>query len=399
MGNALEPLGYEPVICFYAHAGGLDISSNSKLGPLVRDPYRHGARFKGVERSKPVCGTKLCEDMNFTYFVGWDVSKATLNFCLRDAHQPQPLHEGQLANTATAIGKQLQQWAKQLGVGLQAFAHCVEHTGRYTHPLLSLVEPLGLSLWLEDPLQLKRSMGRQRHKTDVVDARNIAEYCRCKHAQASWYTPPSELSIHLGELSRTRTKLLRMKQSLQTRHQAKEDFGLISPSAVSQAVEQELVTVLEQKLALVEQEILRLIEADEAAKRKLDIARSVPGIGAKNVVAILAITGLFERISSARACAAYAGLVPYAFESGSSVRRRSRVSRAVSKELKTALHQGAHFLIIHDSPFKALYQRLRARGHTYRQAVNAVRNKMVRVLYACLKKDVLYEKKVHAGLA
>lgn len=337
--------------------------------------------------------------MDFSYFVGWDVSKASLNFCVRDPLQSEPVEEGQVANTASAIAKLLRGWSKTLAADLAAFAHCVENTGRYTHPLLGLVEPLGLRLWMEDPLQLKRSMGRQKRKTDAVDARNIAEYCRYKCAQATWYTQPSPLSIHLRELSHARTKLVRTRQSLRTSRQAKEAFGLVEPNEVCQAVQQELVAVIGQKLATLDEEILRIIKADEQAKRKLEIARSVPGIGPKNVVVILAITGIFERISSARACAAYAGLVPYEFESGTSIRKRNRVSRAVSKELKTALHQGAISLIRSPSPFKELYDRLRVRGRTFRQAINAVRNKMLRVLYTCMEKNVMYDKKIHAGLA
>lgn len=337
--------------------------------------------------------------MDYAYFIGWDVSKATLNFCIRDAEQTEPVHEGQIANTKTAIAKVLQRWSQELDTAVEDFAHCVENTGRYTHPLLGLVDPLGLRLWLEDPLHLKRSMGRQKRKTDQVDARNIAEYCRWKHRQATWYTQPSELNLHLRELSQTRTKLLRFKQAQHTSCQARESHGLVAPNGVCQLISEELVQELAQKITRLDSEILRLLEADEEAKRKLQIARSVPGIGPKNVIVILAITGLFERIGSARACAAYAGLIPYEHESGTSVRKGNRVSRAVSKQLKTALHQGAQFLIIRPSPFKDLYDRLRAKGRTYRQAINAVRHKMIRVLYACLEKDVMYDKNIHAGLA
>ncbi len=35
---------------------------------------------------------------------------------------------------------------------------------------------------------------------------------------------------------------------------------------------------------------------------------------------------------------------------------------------------------MHPSPFNDLYDRLRAIGRTYRQAINAVRNKMIRVV-------------------
>jgi len=125
----------------------------------------------------------------------------------------------------------------------------------------------------------------------------------------------------------------------------------------------------------------------------------VPGIGPKNVLAIIAITEMFNKITTASACASYAGISPHQHQSGSSLKRAGRVSKAANRELKTAFHQGAQFLIIHPSPFQALYQRLRDKGRSYRQAINAVRNKMIKVLYACLDKNVTYDKKYHNSFA
>jgi transposase len=118
----------------------------------------------------------------------------------------------------------------------------------------------------------------------------------------------------------------------------------------------------------------------------------------KNSIVILVITGLFERIPSAGKCASYAGISPHERQSGTTLRQRFRASRSASRSLKTAFHQGAMSLIQGDNLFNQLYRRLRAKGRSHKQAINAVRNKIIKVLYACLGKDTMYCKKYHQNL-
>lgn len=336
--------------------------------------------------------------MEFSYFVGWDVSKDSLNYCVRDLSF-QILHEGRVSNRSSAIQTLLKQLTVQLGRRQEEILHCLENTGHYGNPLLGVAQKLGLKIWQEDPFQLNRSMGRQKDKTDHLDARNIAEYCVIHRHRAVLYQPFRPLILRLRDLSKLRLKLLRTRRALQVSLQEKSAFALVDLDPCVVTIMEEQIKLLTRHIDQIGQRILTLIATEPKAQRKLDIALSVAGIGPKNVISILAVTGLFEFISSAKQCACYAGISPHARQSGSSIKKRQRVSRAASKELKTAFHQGAIFLICRPSPFKDLYDRLRAKGRTYRQAINAVRNKMIRVLYACLEKNVMYDKKMHQSFA
>ena len=181
--------------------------------------------------------------------------------------------------------------------------------------------------------------------------------------------------------------------------QEMQQFSLIPIDESTATIFQDHLQQMQQQLKQIEQQIEACIaEADQTIQRKVAVARSVPGIGPKNSITILVITGLFERISSARKCASYAGISPHERQSGTTLRQRFRASRSASRSLKTAFHQGAMSLIKGDNLFNQLYRRLRANGRSHKQAINAVRNKIIKVLYACLEKDTMYCKKYHENL-
>jgi hypothetical protein len=49
---------------------------------------------------------------------------------------------------------------------------CLEHTGIYAHPLLYALQQEEASIWLEEAIQIQRSLGVQRGNSDPVDARS-----------------------------------------------------------------------------------------------------------------------------------------------------------------------------------------------------------------------------------
>jgi transposase len=346
--------------------------------------------------------------MSYSYFCGWDVSKLSLNYCLQD-QSGQVVAEGQIDNTSAAVLKLLQDLYRLPAAEAASILHCSENTGQYSHPLLKASAAGQFWLWNEDALQLNRSLGRQRDKTDAGDARLIAEYARRYADRAQRYVLPSDFDLRLSKLTKLRQHLVSALQRSRTMYGELLAFSLQEQQQEDkphkkQEEEDKIFTRhlkdLAQRVEQVEEAIeAHLEQADQTLRRKIDIARSVvPGIGPKNSLVLFVITGLFERIPSAAQCASYAGISPHERQSGTSLRSRYRASRSASRSLKTALHQGAMSLIRGDNPFNALYRRLRAKGKGHRPAINAVRNKIIRVLYGCLKNDTIYSKNLHQNL-
>lgn len=72
--------------------------------------------------------------------------------------------------------------------------------------------------------------------------------------------------------------------------------------------------------------------------QELELLTSIPGVGTKIACLFLAEVGNVGRFSNASKLVAYSGLTPALFESGSSVNRRTRISRLGSSNLRHLLY-------------------------------------------------------------
>ena len=84
---------------------------------------------------------------------------------------------------------------------------------------------------------------------------------------------------------------------------------------------------------------------------------------------------------SAQAAAAYAGLSPREFKSGSSVRGRTRLSKAGNARLRKALYLPTLTAVRFNPVLKAFFGRLVGAGKPRMQAVGACMRKLVMVCY------------------
>ena len=90
--------------------------------------------------------------------------------------------------------------------------------------------------------------------------------------------------------------------------------------------------------------------------------------------------------------ACYAGIAPFEHTSGTSIKGRTRVSHLANKSLKTLLHMGALSAIKNSEEIGAYYRRKVEEGKPKMVVINAVRNKLVLRIWACIREDRMYEK-------
>lgn len=335
--------------------------------------------------------------MKYDFILGFDCSKSTLDFGLFDVTK-QTITYGQIANQVKAIHRLVEQIIAKSALDKARILLCAELSGLYTNRLKLAAVEFQYQLWVQDALELKLRSGRQKGKTDKKDAGMIARYASRYADQAVIYQLPNPTILKIKKLSRQRSELMESLTRWKVRLQEEENFGLVAATEKSQRVFAQLLKQMKASIKQLDEELLELIKSDEQASAKYKIMQSVPGLGPKNSVIIIAETELFTKTKNARACSSYAGVCPYKYESGTSVRSRTRTLKPCNKRLKTAFHQGAISLIRRENLYKGLYDRLRAKGRTHLQAINAVRNKMIRVLFACLEKEVMYEKNLHGSL-
>ena len=147
----------------------------------------------------------------------------------------------------------------------------------------------------------------------------------------------------------------------------------------------------EKDIKQVEKQIQALIHADEKIKHQYTIATSVTGIGPVTACQMIVSSGEFTKMQTGKQLACYAGVVPFEYSSGTSVRACPRVSHWANKRLKKYLYLAALSAIQGERELKAYYQRQLAKGKHKMSVLNAVRNKLVLRVCACIRANQLYD--------
>ena len=110
------------------------------------------------------------------YYVGIDVSKATLDVCLLDSESQ--LSEAQFSNDVAGF-EQINSWLDSRTTDKELHV-CMEATGIYSRAIATYCYEAGYTTSVVNPARIKAysSSQLQRNKTDRVDARLIADFCR-----------------------------------------------------------------------------------------------------------------------------------------------------------------------------------------------------------------------------
>lgn len=278
----------------------------------------------------------------------------------------------------TPVGfAQLLDWLAQQGVTQACFA--MEATGVYFEALATSLAAAAQTVFVINPAQVKHYAQSQltRGKTDKSDARIIAQFVASHRDQLTpWQALPPERRI-LRDLFR---RLEALKDLLHQEANRLESAQQAEVVASIQAVIETLNTQIESVKAL----IRKHIDDHPDLRKQRDLLESIPGVGG-NTCALLLAELPFDNFSCAKAAAAFAGLSPAPYESGSSVRGKSRLSKVGSPSLRKGLYFPAVTASRYNPLLRLFYLRLLANGKTKMAALGAVMRKLVHLAFAILK--------------
>ena len=318
-----------------------------------------------------------------TVYIGIDIAKLTFDACLvRPQGKPQ---KKSFQNSPEGFAK-LVRWVDHLAVDA-ACKFCMEATGSYYEALAIFLAEANQWVSVINPHRAHHAAeaAGAGNKTDPADAFGLAEYCR-KENPAPWRRASPEV--------RTLVAMLRRLQALKD-HLTQEKNRLDDPGAAGQP---EVVTSLTKSIAFLKSEISALekqvqshIKRHPDLKRDRDLLISIPGIGDATAAWIIAELPNIELIASAQSAAAFAGLAPREFRSGTSVRRETHLSKRGNVHLRRALYFPAITAARFNPAVKALYDRLIARGRSPMTALGAAMRKLLMLAYGVLKSGKEFE--------
>lgn len=334
--------------------------------------------------------------MEFRFFVGVDVSKDTLDFAVYGAEKF--LLERRASNDAAGIRDFLKE-LKTFSGRLTEFVFCMEHTGIYCNYLLNHLGKQHIPVWIENPLSIKTFFGIDRGKSDRIDARRIAEYAYYKRNKIRIWEAPRDVIKKLKNLLSIRDRLVKTRKALQVSITAADGFVDKDLVNINKKITEPIIEKLNVQLKAVEKQIQELINKDPGLKQLNTVLNSVTGIGSVIAVSMIVATNEFKSIDDPRKMACHSGLAPFAYESGTSIRGRSKVSHRANKKLKTLFHLAARAAISANGDLRDYYLRKVQEGKNKMAVLNAVGNKLIHRAFACIKHNRLYEKNYCPALA
>jgi transposase len=196
----------------------------------------------------------------------------------------------------------------------------------------------------------------------------------------------------LKALETTRNQLVETRKRLQTELKESESCDIKMVYQLKKKSLNPVLKPLDKQIKELENQMDDIIKEDDELKRLTKIMTSVVGVGKVTATALLIVTQGFTKFSCAKKLACYAGVVPFEHTSGSSVRGKTRTSNFANKHLKSLLHLCALSAIRQEGELKTYYERKVKEGKKKMVALNAVRNKIIQRIVACVKHNRMYEK-------
>jgi transposase len=327
----------------------------------------------------------------FTFFIGIDVSKHTLDCAV--SHKETIVYESQIENSSEAIEELIKQVRREnKGFELNQALFCMEYTGIYNTPALTVMKQKKIAVCLESARQIRYSLGVHRGKNDRIDAQRIALYANLHQRQLQLWSPPRETLQRLHVLVTTRSRLIRAKQQLKVPLKETSIYLTDNFAKSLMKITRSSIQGIEKDIKAVDSAIKHLIKQDNQLGLLCDLITSVDGVGINTALEIIISTKEFQTIKDPKKLACHAGVAPYEHRSGSSVRGKSRVSHHANKKLKKLLHMAALSAIQMEGDLKQFYQRKVAEGKNKMLVLNAVRNKLIHRVFAVVRDQRKYEK-------
>ncbi|UPQ80505.1 IS110 family transposase [Flavobacterium azooxidireducens] len=314
--------------------------------------------------------------------IGIDISKKTLDICIKDEKVSYFTIENKVQN--------IKRFFKMYSTNFPIVA--MENTGKYNWNLLQVLESHNFKVYIISPLHLKKSMGLTRGKNDKVDALRICNFIEKNHQEITQWKPSSLTIRKIKVLLTERAARIKMRKQLTSQQ---DDYKLMKGINMDKELLKlnlQLVKSIDIQIKNIEKSIEEVISSESELKNNYQLMKSVPGVGKVLSWIILAKTEGFTTITDPRKMACYSGVVPFDFQSGTSIKRRPGVSRLADKTVKRVLHLGAMSAIRNDNDLRNYYLRKVEEGKNKMSVINAVRNKIIHRVFAVIKNQIPYQK-------
>lgn len=323
--------------------------------------------------------------MGFNETIGIDVSKLVIDVYIHGVGE-----SGQFKNDKSGFKKMFSWVIGKSSFEKESMIFVFEHTGLYSAELTDFFQERCLNYHIVCGLEIKRSLGISRGKADKIDAKRIALYAyRRRDELLPCKTPKKQLKV-LKSLHTLRDRLVKQKSGHvkalkeQRRVYDKKDFKTVFE------VQEKMIKTLAIQIGKVEDQISSIIEEDEDFRLNFRLVTSIKGIGKQTANTLIIYTDNFTKFETWRNFASYCGIAPFPYQSGTSVRGRTKVSHLANKNIKSILYMCAMTAIQYNPELKQYYDQRIKNGKNKMSTINVVKNKLVSRVFAVVRRQTPY---------
>jgi transposase len=280
----------------------------------------------------------------------------------------------------------LMRWLQKLNIDISESIIVMEHTGLYSYCFENFLHQHQIIFCKLNAVEIKRSIGLVRGKTDKLDAARIAEYGYEKKNRLRVNQPLSNHMKRLQVLHSTYHRLVRHRAALINALKEYRHIGIAEKDMIIQS-QQQLIKNFDKQIQKLLSEIKMIIDEQPALHQNFLLLQSIKGVGKVLALTIIIKTHNFTRFTNARKFACFCGTAPFDHSSGTSVRKKSRVSHLADKQMKTLLDLSAKSAIQYDKELKKYYLKRVENGKSKMSTINIVRNKILYRVFAVIKRQ------------
>jgi transposase len=283
------------------------------------------------------------------------------------------------------------QWLPQ-GGNLQVV---LESTGPYWQSLVAFLHslPQPVRCCVVNPRRVRdfAKASGQYSKTDPLDARLLVHFGETFPLQA--LEVQKQAYHHLRAFSRHYLQLRNHYDTIRDQR----DKALADPHApvALQASYDTLLKALKSQMEGILGEIEQSLQ-QPALQEAAGLLQSIPGIGTKTTATLLGEYGSDALNYSIKQWESFAGLDVVLWESGTSVRKKPRISKQGNWRVRRALYFAAMVASRHNPTVRAYYQRLLNRGEEKKAALVACMRKLLQISHGVLKNQTPFQEMTNA---
>ncbi len=321
---------------------------------------------------------------------GIDVSKLTFVVncsVLFDDFSIETLSKRTFKNTLADIQNFIK-WAKILHIEQITPVFVLEATGVYFENLAYKMTDCSfqVAVLLPNKASAFISSHNIKSKTDNIDAAILAKM-GLERKLALWNAQDPVLR-ELKVLAREREQLQKEKTKALNQLHAYACAYEINKKTISRTKKR--IKFFDSMIQDIEKNIEELVKQHHVLDEKLQKITTIPGIGITTAVIIIAETNGFSLIRNSKQLVSYSGLDVQIKQSGTSLNKKTRISKKGNSHIRKALYMPA-LAASRNKNMKVFYERVNQNKPSKKIGVIALEQKLLKLIYSLWKSGQKYD--------